>query len=93
MAASQRLVVFDALMIRALALNDTALFPEELGAYHVAFRGQRFRVLLTDRIIREYQKASDYYPTIALQPTLDAIADSRRSLFLEESDLRGIGPP
>ncbi len=45
MAAPERLVVFDALMVRALALNDTALFPDELAAFRVVFRGQRFRVL------------------------------------------------
>ena len=87
MAAPQRLVVFDGLMVRALALNDTALFPDELAAYRIAIRGRRFRVLLTDRIITEYQKASIYFPQIVLQPTLDAIADSGRSLYLEESAL------
>ena len=87
MAAPQRLVVFDSLMVRALALNDTALFPDELAAYRIAFRGQRFRVLLTDRIITEYQKASIYSPQVVLQPTLNAIADSGRSLYLEESAL------
>ena len=86
-AAPQRLVVFDALMVRALTLNDTAIFPDELAASRIAFRGQRFRVLLTDGIITEYQKASFYSPQIVLQPTLEAIADSGRSLYLEESAL------
>ena len=87
MAAQQRLAVFDALMVRALALNDMALFPDELAAFRVVFRGQRFRVLLTDAIITEYQNTSKNYPQFILQPTLDAIADSDRSLHHEESAL------
>ena len=87
MAAPQRLVVFDALMVRALALNDTELFPDALAAFRIAFRGQRFRILLTDGIIDEYQKLSNKNPQFPLQPILNDIADSGRSILHERTSL------
>ena len=71
MSASYRLVVFNALMMRGLITNNDDEFnddefPDELAAFRAAFHGRRFRVLLTDGIVYQYQieslKAPQFQP-------------------------------
>ena len=81
------LLVFNALMMRALVINDEAVFGDELAAFRIAFRGRRFKVLITAGIIAEYQDdVKEAFP-IQLQPTLDNQLRSGRAIYLEDSQL------
>ncbi|MCH8062619.1 MAG: hypothetical protein IH861_08960 [Chloroflexi bacterium] len=64
MTTSLPLVAFNSLMIKALALNDRSIYPEELDAFSTAFRGQRFKLLITDGILVEYQTEANNPPSI-----------------------------
>ena len=83
----QRLVVFDALTLRALILDDRRIFPSELSAFRLAFRGRRFRILTTDGIIREYQAESNRPPQFLPLPTLANLSQSGRVVRRVESEL------
>jgi len=83
----QRLIVFDAFSLRGLALNDGNLFPDELSAFRLAFRGRRFRMLVTDGILREYTAESTNRPQFLPVPTLTRLSDLGRAIFRDESQL------
>ena len=87
MASSYRLVVFDALMLRALILNDSKRFPDVLAAFRLAFQKRRFRILLTDGILSEYAAESNKFPPFAVQPTLDRLSRQGRVGHVEENQL------
>lgn len=81
------LLVFNALMMRALVINDQEIFPDELAAFRTAFRGRRFKVLITEGIIAEYQAdVKETFP-IQLQPTLDEQLRSGRAVYIANSQL------
>jgi predicted nucleic acid-binding protein len=74
-------------MMRALVINDQDIFRDELAAFRVAFRGRRFRILITRGIIAEYQNdVKETFP-IQLQPALDNQLRSGRAIYLEDSQL------
>ena len=74
-------------MIKALALNDRSIYPEELDAFSTAFRGQRFRLLITDGILVEYQKEANSPPALFVQPVLDSLASTHRTVYFDEYSL------
>lgn len=84
----QRIVVFNALVLRGLIINDRQQFPDEIQAFTIAFRGRRFRVLLTDGILNEYQANSPSFLPFELQPALDNLLRGRRAIYAEESQLQ-----
>jgi len=86
-ASSYRLVVFDALMLRALILNDSKKFPDVLAAFRVAFQGRRFQILLTDGILSEYEAESNKFPPFQVQPTLNRLSRQGRAGHVEENRL------
>jgi len=86
--APRRLVVFDALSLRVLAVGDRHLFREELAAFRVAFRGRRFRLLVTDGILAEYQAESNNFPQFLPLPILINLAERGRAVFLDEPQLQ-----
>lgn len=93
MLERNRLVVFNGLMLRGLSLNDRNVFPHEIEAFTVAFRGRRFRILLTDGILEEYRQISNEFPPFAFQPTIDRLFRQNRMVHLEERRLnRVLGP-
>ena len=87
MAVSYRLVVFNALMLRGLVVNDDELFPNELAAFRTAFDGSRFRLLLTDGIRDQYElearRPAQYLP----QNILNSLSSTNRFIFFEEQRL------
>ena len=87
MPAPRRLIVFDALLLRALIINDRLIFPNELSAFRLAFRGRRFQILITDGIIREYQAESNRPPQFLPLPTLANLSQSGRVVRRDESEL------
>ena len=87
MPAPPRLVVFDAVTVRGLILNDSSNFSDELAAFRVAFRGRRFRLLLTDHIVQEYESESIKPPQLPLQAGLARLATTARTIQRDESQL------
>ena len=87
MASSYRLVVFDALMLRALILNDSKRFPDVLAAFRIAFRRRRFQILLTDGILAEYETESNKFPPFPVQPTVNSLSRQDRAGHVEEDRL------
>ena len=87
MTTSLPLVAFNSLMIKALALNDRSIYPEELDAFSTAFRGQRFRLLITDGILVEYQTEANNPPAFLVQPVLNSLASTQRTVYLDEYSL------
>lgn len=88
MRVPPRLVVFDALSLRCFALGDQRLFREELSAFGMAFRGRKFRLLVTDGILAEYQAESNNFPQYLPLPVLNNLADRGRAIFLDELRLQ-----
>jgi hypothetical protein len=84
-SVSYRLAVFDALMLRALILEEG--FRDEAAAFRAAFQGRRFRVLLTEGILSQYQVESAREPRFPAQPTLARLASQGRAVFLQENRL------
>ena len=84
MAREYRLVVFNALMLRALILNDNERFPHELAAFRTAFQGRRFGLVLTDGILSEYQIEANKFPPFRLQPTLNTLFGQSRAIRVDE---------
>jgi hypothetical protein len=82
-----RLVVFNALMMRALIINDEEQYHRELAAFRLAFRRRRFKFLITEGIIAEYQVAAGESFSIQLQPGLDNHLRQGRAIYQEESRL------
>lgn len=87
MRVPRRLVVFDAITVRGLILNDSYEFSDELAAFRVAFRGRRFRLLLIDQIIQEYVTESSKPPQYPLQAALARLATTARTIHIDESQL------
>ena len=87
MPVAHRLVVFNALITRALLVNDQELFRDELAAFRVAFQARRFKILVTEGIISEYQADAGASFAIQLQPTLDNHLRRGRAIYTEESSL------
>ena len=87
MTSLQRLVVFDARALRGLIVNDRRYFPDDLGAFRVAFQSRRFRILLTDGILREYEIESNNPPQFLLQPTLNKLQQQVRIIYFDENTL------
>ena len=87
MLPHQRLVVFDALMLKAYASHDVHSFPDELEAFQVSFRRRRFRMLVTSGILDEYQKAADKPPQFQLQPVVNELNESGAIVNLDEYKL------
>ena len=87
MRVPPRLVVFDAVTVRGLILNDSHEFSDELAAFRVAFRGRRFRLLLTDQIIQEYVTEAVKPPQLPLQGALARLATTARTIHRDESQL------
>ena len=90
MTTSLPLVAFNSLMIKALALNDRSIYPEELDAFSTAFRGQRFKVLITDGILFEYRNEANNPPAFFVQPVLDNLASTHRTIYLDEYSLSDV---
>ena len=90
MPTPRRLVVFDALLFRALVVNDRRLFPDEIEAFTVAFRARRFRVVVTEGILREYGIQARNHPPFQVQPLLDELLRGRRALYFEEYQLNRV---
>jgi hypothetical protein len=86
-AGSYRLVVFDALLLRAYISNDNNRFPDEMAAFRLAFQRRRFRILLTDGILSEYEAESNKFPPFAVQPTLNGLSRQGRAGHVEENQL------
>jgi predicted nucleic acid-binding protein len=84
---SLRLVVFNAHMTRALIINDDERHHRELAAFRLAFQARRFKLLITQGIIAEYQMASGESFSVQLQPELDNHLRRGRAIYLEESGL------
>jgi len=84
---SLRLVVFNALMTRALNINDDERHHPELAVFRLAFQGRRFKLLITQGIIAEYQMASGESFSVQLQPELDNHLRQGRAIYREESRL------
>ena len=83
----QRLVVFDALMLKAYASTDSHSFPDELEAFQVSFRRRRFRILLTDGILDQYQREANNGPQFLLQPVLNALNETGTTIHRDEYHL------
>lgn len=90
MPSHHRLVVFNALTLRALILNDRRNFPHELSAFRLAFRGRQFQLLITDGIIREYQAEANSPPQFLPLPTLSRLSESGRIVRRDESQLNRV---
>ncbi len=90
MSVSLRLVVFDALMLRALIANDDEMFHAELAAFRVAFQGRSFTILLTDGILSQYQVESMKVPQFLPQPIVNRLRRQGRATYLEEHLLNRI---
>ena len=90
MPTPRRLVVFDALLFRALVVNDRRLFPDQIEAFTVAFRARRFRVVITEGILDEYQIEARNHPPFQVQPLLDELLRGRRALYFEEYQLNRV---
>lgn len=86
MSQSYSMAVFDALMIRALIINDRQRFPDEMRAFDTAFQSRRFRMLITRGILDEYQMESNKFPPFRqeLQPTIDRLDRSGRVIYFDE---------
>ena len=82
-----RLVVFNALVLTALVLNDDEQYPDELSALRLAFRGRRFTIVVTEGIIAEYQDYAGESFGMQLQPELDGHLRRRRAIYMPESRL------
>ena len=83
----QRLVVFDALMLKRYASGDANSFPDELEAFQVSFRRRQLRMLLTSGILDPYQKTADKPPQFQLQPVLNALNDKSATIHRDEYHL------
>jgi len=83
----QRLVVFDALMLKRYASGDANSFQDELEAFQVPFRRRRFRMLLTTGILDEYQKEADKAPQFQLQPILNTLSETGTTIYRDEYHL------
>lgn len=83
-------MVFNALMMRALVISDSRLYPDELAAFRACFRTRRFRILLTSNIISEYQKESNKQPQFLPLPVLNGLSERSRAVQLDESQLAGV---
>lgn len=83
------MAVFDALMIRALIINDRQQFPDEMRAFDTAFQGRRFRMLITRGILDEYLVESNKFPPFRqeLQPNIDRLDRLGRVIYFDEYDL------
>lgn len=90
MQTPRRLVVFDALLFRALVVNVRRLFPDEIEAFTVAFKARRFRVVITEGILDEYEIEARNYPPFQVQPLLDELLRGRRALYFEEHQLNRV---
>ena len=90
MPTPRRLVVFDALLFRALVVNDRGLFPDEIEAFTVAFRARRFRLVITEGILDEYQIEARNHPPFQVQPLLDGLLQGRRTRYFEEYQLNRV---
>ena len=87
MLPHQRLVVFDALMLRAYASHDAHSFPAELEAFQVSFRRRRFRMLLTSGILDQYQREAINAPQFLLQPVLSDLNERGITFHRDEYHL------
>ena len=83
-----RLVVFNSLLIRALAPGSAANPNGDIRAFRVAFQARRFRLLITSGIIAEYQSNAGESFAIQLQPTLDNHVRQGRAVFLDQPQIR-----
>ena len=81
------LVVFNARTLKAYASQDSGSFPNEIEAFQVPLRHRRFRILLTDGLISEYQREANQAPQFQLQPILNTLDDSGLILKLDENQL------
>ena len=86
MSQSSRIAVVDALMMRALAINDRQAFPEELRAFDTAFQARRFRMLITDGILDEYQTESNKFPPFQqeLRVTINGLNRLGRVIYFDD---------
>ena len=91
MLPGQRLIVFNALVVRALVINDDGLYTEELDAFRLAFTGRRFKILVTQEIILEYQSSSDEGFALQLQPTLEQHFRRGRAVYKPDNELNNPG--
>jgi len=82
--SSHNLVVFDALMLRCLLINDNNRFPDELAAFRTAFQNRRFRVLMTNGILEQYLIESNKPPQFQPLPILNKLATDGRAIRLDE---------
>ena len=82
-----RIVVLNGLLLRTLIVNDRRIYADELEALTAAFRGRRFRLLVTDGILDEYLTESRVLPQFQIQPTLDNLMRRRRAIYFEEGQL------
>ena len=87
MARPHRLVVFDALMLKAYATSDRDTFPDELAAFQILDRHRQFRILLTRDILAEYQKAANKPPQFQLLPVLNTLNEKGVTLTVDEHRL------
>ena len=87
MPVAHRLVVFNALITRPLLVNDEEIFRDELAAFRVAFRARRFKILVTEGIISEYQADAGALFAIQLQPTLNNHLRRGRAIYTDETML------
>ena len=88
MQRPSRLVVFDALMLKAYASEDRQTFQWELEAFQILDRRGQFRLLFTRDILSEYQKAADKPPQFQLLPVLNNLAEKRVTLNIDENNLK-----
>jgi hypothetical protein len=82
-----RLVVFDALTLRALVVNDNQVFPEELAAFRTAFRSRQFSILITDGVLDQYLIESTKPPRFNPQQILDNLRNNGRAIRFDENRL------
>lgn len=90
MSSPYRLVVFNALMLRALVSNDDEQFPDELAAFRAAFQGRRFRILLTDGILAQYEFEALKAPRIRSQPMLSNLSRMGRAIYVDVGRLNPV---
>ena len=84
MVTSRRIAVFDAHMLRGLAINNENIFPDILQAFRIAFQARRFRILITDGILEEYRSEANNVPQFQVQPTLNSLFTGSRAVHLHE---------
>ena len=88
MSTRDRLVVFDALAIRALAINDNVAHIDELSAFRRAFQQRQIRILITRGILEEYPLQSNSPPQFQPLPVLNPLSQTGRAVFFDEGRLQ-----